>query len=197
MARNAAEILRDILSDSAIVKPVVRRDGCQDISLFSGRRRITVLDVPENTIVVNMQTAPPKTGRMFLQEKNARLIGCYVFAGTDERDRLDKFEKTPGGGDFMVFVETNDAPSQQSETERRLRAAVCVMDYCAAVGREFCGVMDLFGGYKRRFVKIKARGRVNRRFNFSRRLAANDSPSNPRMLEGDQIPFRYFAAQRP
>jgi hypothetical protein len=180
-------VLRDILSDSAVMKPFTRSDGRLGVSLFSGRRRITVLDVPENMIVINIHAAFPKTGRMFILEKNARLIGCYVFAGTE----------TPGGGDFMVFVETSDAPSQRCETEKNLRAALCVMDYCAAIGREFCGAADLFAGYKRRFVKIKARGRVSRRFNFDRRLAVNDSPANPRVLEGDQIPFRYLAAPPP
>jgi hypothetical protein len=180
--RNIEEVLREILSDSAIVKPIAQNGDGAEVSLLLGESRIAVLDIPLNTIVVNMYAVSPGAGRVFLHEKRAWLSGSYVFAGT-LHDR-----------GFIAFVEVNDTAAQRSETEKRLRGAVCVMDYCAALAREFCGSPGLFGGLSRHFVKIKAQGRVYKRFDFNRRLAANDSIENIRVLEGDQIPFIYLIA---
>jgi hypothetical protein len=153
-----------------------------EVSLFCGKERIAVLDIPENSIVINMHIASPRTGRMFPQEKRARLQGDYAIAGTAD------------GQDFIAYIETNDASAQRADTEKRLRGAVCVMDYCAAIAREFHGSNGLLAGYTRHFVKIKAHGRINRRFNFSSRLLENDSPEKLRVLEGTKIPFRYLIA---
>jgi hypothetical protein len=180
--RNIADVLLEALSDSAIVKPLARDDGRRDVSLSSGESGIAVLDIPQNTVVVNMHALSPGTVRAFLHEKRAWLSGIYAFAGASD-DRS-----------FIAFVEANDTVTQRSETEKRLSGAVCVMDYCASVAREFCGSPGLLDGHSRHFVKIKARGRVNRRFDFNRRLAANDSLGNIRILEGGRIPFRYLIA---
>ena len=181
MKGSAAGVLREILSESAIVKPLMRKEG-SSVSLFCGERHIILLGVPENSIAINMPVASPVIGHMLNQEKRARARGYYVIVGAED------------GQDFIAYIEANDASLQRADTEKRLRGAVCVMDYCAAIAREFYGADGLLDGYKRHFVKIKAHGRTTRRFNFRSRIAENDSPENLRVLEGSQIPFRYIVA---
>jgi hypothetical protein len=182
MAGNAVAVLRNILADAAIVKLLTIKEGISGVQLFCGERRITVLDVPENSIAINMHIASPRTGGILPQERRARTHSDYAIIGTADNQ------------DFIAYIEASDTSAQRSDTEKRLREAVCVMDYCAAIAREFQDSDGLLAGYRRHFVKIKAHGRINRRFNFSSRLLENDSPGNLRVLEGVEIPFRYLIA---
>jgi hypothetical protein len=175
-------ILRSIVAGASIIKSLAARDGRMSISLPCGTSQIVVSDIPENSAVLNMHSAFLKNGRTPASERIQRLQYDYVIVGAIDDER------------FIAFIEANEASLRRQDTESRLRVAVCLMDYCASIAREFYGFPGLLEGYKRHFVKIRARRCIGRRFNYQSRLSPNDTPENLRVLEGVQFSFGYIIA---
>jgi hypothetical protein len=183
MEKNSAvDTLRNIVTDTAIIRPLAGKDGRMFVSLPCNTSRTIVLDIPENSLVVNMHSAFPKSGRTLTGERIRRLRCDYVIVGAIDNER------------FIAFIEANNASLRRQDTENRLRVSVCLMDYCASIAREFYDLPNLLDGHRRHFVKVRAHRCINRRFNYQSRLSPNNSPENLRILEGRQLPLGYIIA---
>ncbi|MDR3254432.1 MAG: hypothetical protein LBT31_02550 [Synergistaceae bacterium] len=182
MTKSAPDIVRKILADSAVIAPV-GRNGRFSVGLSGQRRKITVTDVPEDSVVIKIGGSFPRCGN-FLSGEWARWRADYVLIGA------------ANGKKIVVFIETGAASQCKKDTERLMHGAVCAIEYCAALAREFISAEGLVDGAKRYFVKMKPRGPVRKRFSYTARFASNDSPEMVRVIEGDSFPFSYLVRGR-
>jgi len=176
MRGSAADVVRDMLVDSALIVPA-ERDGRQILSLAGAGGKIAVTEVPSGSVAVKLGASFPQFGRFLSPGRGLRQHAGYVILGENE------------GLKFIVCIETDEASLSREETGRRMRGAICAMDYCASLAREFFFEPNLFEGAKWYFIKVRRRGIVRKRFRYASRFAENGSPESVRVVEGDSFPF--------
>ena len=148
---NDIEILQKMLISSAQVPLQQEPENPPFVKLtdVQAQTTVTIRGIPQDSIVLRAEVFVP----------NADVEGAecqFIFAGSrGERKRADFVIVSNGTKKLIILIETQKSNyKSRAEVVQQLKGALCFVNYCKCIGKEFW-LEEFLDGYEYRFVSMK------------------------------------------
>lgn len=121
-------------------------------------------DLPQDALVVRIDKVPPP-GKLFKGDRGECKRADFVIICCEER--------------YIVYIEMKKNKMGGKDTVKQLQGALCLMEYCGTVGREFWKTQRFLKDYQQRFVVIGHVSMDKRPTRQKTTSHLHDSPENP------------------
>lgn len=111
---------------------------------------VTIKGLPQKTVVLRAEVFVP-----FADINNAE--NKFIFNGSKgECKRADFVIVSNGSRNWIIFIETQRGNyKSRQEVVQQLKGALCLLNYCKSIGKEFWLEEEFLDGYEYRFVSLK------------------------------------------
>ena len=139
---NDIEILQEMVTPEAQV-PLQQRQGRPSVELTDRQANTTteIKGLPHDSIVIRADAFKPPN--VFKGSKGERKRADFVIVSNEE------------GGKWIICIETQKKPHKdRAYVEAQLKGALCFVNYCRCIGKEFWLEKEFLDGYEYRFVSM-------------------------------------------
>lgn len=136
------EILSELIREDAIISLQSHYERKWMVELEEPSvqdSKVKINNIPDDTIVIRLNVSPALSA-MFRSRKGECKCADFIIISPEKK--------------CILYIEMKRTKDKWNSIVKQLTGAMCFVEYCRVIGREFWGERNFLTGYKKRFISI-------------------------------------------